>query len=62
METKRSSEYWYSLVTEFTIHDPDGWDRGNFERSWAELISKEEFDKRVSYSTCVARPPKKDEV
>jgi len=61
MEKKRSSEYWYSLVTEFTIYDPDGWDRQNFDRSWQELITKEEFDKRVSESTCVVRPTEKGE-
>lgn len=61
METKRSSEYWYSLVTEFTIHNPDGWDRENFDRSWAELITKEEFDKRVDESTCIVRPQKNNQ-
>jgi len=61
MEKKRSSDYWYNLVTEYTIYKPSGWDSENFERSWAELITKEEFDKRVSESTCIARPPKNNQ-
>ena len=58
MEKKKSSEQWYSQVTDFTIQTPRGWDSENFERSWNELITKEEFDKRVSESVVVVRPPK----
>jgi hypothetical protein len=54
-EKLRSSEYWYSQVTDFTIQTPKGWDMDNFDRSWNELITKEEFDKRVSESVIVVR-------
>lgn len=39
-----------------TIMDPDGWDRQNFEESWNEEITKEEFDKRLLQSTVIMRP------
>lgn len=34
-----------------TIMDPDGWDRKNYDESWAEEITQEEFEKRVAIST-----------
>lgn len=34
-----------------SILDPDGWDRTNFEASWAKPISSSEFDNRLSVST-----------
>lgn len=34
------------------ILDPDGWDRQNFEESWAELLTKHEFFQRMIQSTC----------
>jgi|688.fasta_scaffold761113_3 hypothetical protein len=37
----------------YIILDPDGWDRTNFDYSFnKELITKEEFEKRLSESTC----------
>ena len=33
------------------VLDPDGWDRANFEQSWAEMISEEEFRARLQRST-----------
>jgi hypothetical protein len=57
MELKTSKE-WYDLVPseyKLTIIDPDGCDRKNYQYSFhEELITKEEFNKRVSYSnvTC----------
>jgi hypothetical protein len=54
METKTSAE-WEELVPKkynLTILDPDGWDRKNFQYSfYEELITKEEFKRRVSSST-----------
>lgn len=45
----------------YIILDPDGWDRVNFDYSFnQELITKEEFEKRLSYST-VQRQFKKNE-
>ena len=48
----KSSEAW--LRTNFNnvkILDPDGWDRKNFEESWNELITEDEFMKRLMAST-----------
>ena len=54
METKTSKE-WYDLVPSeyrLKILDPDGWDRSNFQFSfYEELITKDEFKKRISLST-----------
>lgn len=46
-EWLKKDEY-YGLV----ILDPDGWDRSNFEASWKEPITKDEFDRRWGESTC----------
>lgn len=51
---KHTSEYWqHSNGFKYLIVcDPDGWNRSNFEYSWfRELITKEEFQKRLSKST-----------
>lgn len=37
------------------ILDPDGWDRSNFERSWNELIDRDEFNIRLNKSTVKIR-------
>ena len=54
----QSSDKWYQMFKEhFSISDPDGWNRIDYDYSWnKELISQEEFFKRVSYSTCVYNP------
>jgi hypothetical protein len=56
---KRSSSYWLrkhqeNAITPYVkeIIDHDGWDRDNFEESWNERITKKEFDRRLSKSTC----------
>lgn len=52
---KKSSEEWAKELAakcEIIVMDPDGWDRKNFVHSWAERITKEEFVKRVTVSTC----------
>lgn len=55
---KKTSKEWYEEIpTElgFIIYDPDGWDRSNYEFSFnQESITKEEFVKRVSYSTVLS--------
>jgi len=55
MELKKTSEEWHKEVIEkdhLEILDPDGWDRKNFEYSFRkELITKEEFDRRLCLST-----------
>lgn len=51
-ETK-TSEDWSTEVN-YKILDPDGWDRTNYQFSfYEEMITKEEFDKRLFMSTIV---------
>lgn len=50
MEVLRSSKVW-AETTGVVVMDPDGWDRRNFEASWNEPISIEEFRRRVWHST-----------
>lgn len=40
-----------------TIMDPDGWDRKNYQQSWNEKISWQEFEKRAAESTCLMKDP-----
>ncbi len=42
------------MPEKITILDPDGWDRSNYDYSFnKELITKEEFDRRLMWSTCI---------
>ena len=52
MRKKLTSEEWCKLKG-IKILDPDGWDRSpeNWEKSWNEKITEEEFDNRASKST-----------
>lgn len=50
---RHPSEHWLE-VTGVRVLDPDGWDRSNFEESWAEPITLEEFNQRVALSTAMA--------
>lgn len=50
MEILRSSALW-QMITGVIIMDPDGWDRQNFDESWAEEITLDEFKRRVWMST-----------
>lgn len=56
MEQLRTSEQWYNRIPKkykFTILDPDGWDRKNYDYSfYRERITFNEFMSRVMYSTC----------
>ena len=45
-----SGKQWQQL-TEVTIIDADGWDRSNWNESWNEPISFDEFIRRLSLST-----------
>jgi hypothetical protein len=38
------------------VLDPDGWDRKNFSVSWAEPITRIEFDRRLTESTIMLKP------
>ena len=57
MKTK-TSQQWYDEIPKelgFVIMDPDGWDRRNYDFSFnEELITKKEFLKRVTGSTCMS--------
>lgn len=41
----------WAKILDVTISDPDGWDRKNFDASWSEKITREEFELRLSRST-----------
>jgi hypothetical protein len=47
---KLSGKQWQQL-TEITIIDADGWDRSNWNESWNEPISFDEFLHCLSLST-----------
>jgi len=53
-----SAEEW--LETEHfagvLILDPDGWDRKNFDKSWSELINRDEMERRMCMSTVQIMP------
>jgi hypothetical protein len=54
MSVLANSNYWNKkLYNErgYAVIDPDGWDRKRFPESWDELITWEEFIKRVTFST-----------
>ncbi len=47
----KTSKEWQDIKG-VVILDPDGWDRQNYDYSFnEELITEEEFDKRLSVST-----------
>ena len=51
---KKTSAQWQSLYPYPKVLDPDGWDRKNYDYSWnEELITLEEYNIRVSNSTCM---------
>ncbi len=54
----KSADEWLA-TPEFagaTVLDPDGWDRKNFEESWAEKIDHDEMMKRFCISTVMIKP------
>jgi hypothetical protein len=55
----RSADEWLAddEFSDITIMDPDGWDRSNFEVSWNEKITKEEFSQRLLVSTLIMKNP-----
>ena len=55
MDIIKTSEDWQK-DSQFIVIDPDGWDRSNFKYSWfIERITKEEFDRRLIYSTIMSK-------
>lgn len=53
----KSSQEWNTQpkYKNHIVLDPDGWDRANFEVSWNEPITEEEFVRRLQRSTCMLR-------
>jgi hypothetical protein len=51
MTEARSSSDW-AAIDEVQIISPDGWDRVEFARSWAEPITWAEYQRRRNRSTC----------
>lgn len=53
-DEKKTADEWLAHpdYAGLKILDPDGWDRQNFEVSWAESITKDEFILRMCRSTC----------
>lgn len=41
----------WAKILDVTVMDADGWDRKNHEASWAEKITREEFERRLATST-----------
>ena len=53
MTIEKTSVEWADELKVLVI-DPDGWDRTNFKEIWNnELISEEEFRKRLGKSTAI---------
>jgi len=52
---KKTPDEWLkdSRFAGITVLDPDGWDRSDFEKSWAEEITEGEMNRRVIMSTCL---------
>lgn len=51
-ELKTSEEWYKELGKHYIIHDPDGWDRKNYQYSYyEEKITKQEYQRRVMQST-----------
>ena len=55
---KKNSSDWckHFGIDRHDIMDPDGWDRWNFDASWAEAIDMQEFLRRLRESTVVHTP------
>lgn len=56
---KKTSQQWCEqkdMELGKDILDPDGWDRSDFENSWNEMITEDEFNNRVSMSTIRVSP------
>lgn len=53
-ELRLSADEWLARpeYSGITVLNPDGWDRRNYKASWAEKLTKKEFEQRLSVSTC----------
>lgn len=52
---KKASEIW-CLDTGIEVMDPDGWNRKDYDNSWCEEITRDEFIRRAGMSTCKRWP------
>lgn len=52
---KKSSRDWMDEM-KIVVMDPDGWNRQDFDNSWNEMITREEFMNRVMKSTVMLTP------
>jgi hypothetical protein len=50
-EQRKNSYEWLDLFPEMEIHDPDGWDRENYDESMGEEITYSKFMERFRKST-----------
>lgn len=52
-----TADRWLSTpeFRRYTVADPDGWDRKNFDVSWNEKIDRDEFIRRLTGSTVLIR-------
>lgn len=50
---RKSADEWLATpeYEGWTVLDPDGWDRRNYDESWAEKLTKAEFTDRLMHST-----------
>lgn len=56
VELKPSTEWLKDTEFErIIVVDPDGWDRSNLDASFAEPISRREFQMRLACSSCMLR-------
>jgi chromosome segregation ATPase len=57
MTNLKKSQYWLEEKIKetpgFVLLDPDGWNRLDFNFSWEEEITKEEFENRLLHSTSI---------
>ena len=65
-EVKKTSEEWLKSINEHSkvytvIHDPDGWNRKDYNFSFKEeLVTRKEFFRRLGLSTCLQYPNTKN--
>lgn len=58
MTEKLSSQQWSERFN-VMVTDPDGWDRKNFDASWAEEITEDEFRRRLHRSSSLSLSKRK---
>ena len=62
-EELKTADEWlqHSDFKHVCLMDPDGWDRKNFDESWAEKITRSEFEERLMHSTVIYDASKRGE-